>query len=209
LRATQARETRRRIVDSARTLFLEQGYARTTVAAVAREAAVSTDTVFAVFGTKLGVLKAVLDTTVGGDDRAVPFLQREGPQAMRAEPDQRRQLELFAAGIATQLERVAPVDQMLRGAAAVDAEAAALREDLQQRQRRRAMRTVVGWLAANGPLREGLSEPEATSVVWTLTSPEVYQMLRGDSRWSRRRYERWLRETLESALLPVRPGAAE
>ena len=202
LREAQARETRRRILDSARALFLEQGFPATTIAAVARRAQVSADTVYSVFGSKANLLKEVLDVVIGGDDEDVPLLERDRPQAVRAEPDQRCQLGMFAADITTQLERVRPLDDILRSAAAVDPAAAELRADLQLRQRRAAMRTVVAWVGAHGPLREGLTDEEAAAVVWTLTSPEVHAMLRDTWGWSRERFERWLRETLVAGLLP-------
>lgn len=202
LREAQARETRRRILDSARALFLEQGFPATTIAAVARRAQVSADTVYSVFGSKANLLKEVLDVVIGGDDADVPLLERDRPQAVRAEPDQRCQLGMFAADITTQLERVRPLDDILRSAAAVDPGAAELRADLQLRQRRAAMRTVVAWVGAHGPLREGLTDEEAAAVVWTLTSPEVHAMLRDTWGWSRERFERWLRETLIASLLP-------
>ena len=202
LRAAQAQETRRRVMAAARELFLEQGYPATTVAAVARRADVSADTIYSRFGTKVALLKEVLDLAVGGDDRDVPLLERSDPQAMRAEHDQRRQLAMFAAGMTAQLERIRPLDDVLRSAAAVDPAAAELRDDLQLRQRRAAMRTIVSWVAANGPLRELLTEDDAAAMVWTLTSPEVHGMLRDASGWTRKRYEQWLRETLTSSLLP-------
>jgi AcrR family transcriptional regulator len=205
LREAQARETRRRVVSAARDLFLDRGYAATTIAAVARGAEVSADTVYSTFGSKIAVLKAVLDVAVGGDDTDVAILDRPDPQAMRAEPDQRRQVAMFAAGMTAQLERIRPLDDILRGAAAVEPVAADLRTDLQERQRRAAMATVVSWIAAHGPLRDGLSEEEATAVVWTLTSPEVHRMLRETSGWSAQRYEQWLRETLTDGLLPSGP----
>ena len=99
LRESQARETRRRVIDSARDLFLEQGYPATTIAAVARRAGVSADTIYSTFGSKGALLKEVLDVVIGGDDAPSPLLDRADPQAMRAEPDQRRQLAMFAAGI--------------------------------------------------------------------------------------------------------------
>jgi hypothetical protein len=144
----------------------------------------------------------VLDVVVAGDDEDVAVLQRADPQATRAEPDQRRQLAMFAAGLTGQLERIRPMDDVLRSAAAVDPAAAELRADLQLRQRRTAMAAVVSWVAAHGPLRDGLTEEEATAVTWTLTSPEVHQMLRDTWGWPRERYEQWLRETLVSSLLP-------
>lgn len=187
---------------AAHELFLERGFPATTVAAVARRAQVSPDTVYSTFGSKSALLKEVLDVVVGGDDEDVALLDRAGPQAMRAEPDQRTQLAMFAAGVTAQLERVRPVDDILRSAAAVDPVAAELRADVQLRQRRAAMRTIVSWIAEHGPLRNGTSQEEAAAIVWTLTSPEVHVMLRDSSGWSPERYEQWIRETLISSLLP-------
>lgn len=201
LRQTQARETRRRVIASARELFLEQGYPATTIASVARRANVSPDTVYGTFGSKGALLKEVLDVVIGGDDEDVALLDRAGPQAVRDEPDQRRQVAMFAEGITEQLERFRPMDDILRSAAAVDAVAADLRADLQLRQRREAMRTVVGWIAAHGPLRQGLSQEEAAAVVWTLTSSEVHLMLRDAWGWPRERFQEWLRDTLTTSLL--------
>jgi AcrR family transcriptional regulator len=200
LRAAQAQDTRRRVLTAARELFVAQGYPATTIAAVARRAEVSPDTVYSAFGSKTALLKGVLDVVVAGDDEDVAVLDRADPQAMRAEPDQRIQLAMFAAGMTGQLERLRPMDDVLRSAAAVDAAAAELRADLQLRQRRSAIATVVSWVAAHGPLR--LPEEEATAITWTLTSPEVHQMLRDTWEWPRERYEQWLRETLTSSLLP-------
>ena len=208
LRAAQARETRRRVIDSARALFVEKGYAATTIAAVARQAGVSADTVYSGFGTKIALLRDVLAAVVGGDDEDVAFLDREAPQAMRAETDQRRQLAMFARGMTEQLERIRPLDDVLRGAAAVDESAAELRADTQRRQRLPAMKTVARWVADRGALRTGLTVDDAGSIVWTLTSPEVHQMLRDDCGWSPERYEEWLRDTLVDSLLPPRPRRA-
>ena len=112
LRESQARETRRRVIDSARALFLEQGYPATTIAAVARRARVSADTIYSTFGSKGALLKEVLDVVIRGDDAPSPLLDQADPQAMRAEPDQRRRLAMFAAGITQQLERIRPMDDI-------------------------------------------------------------------------------------------------
>ncbi|TQN42288.1 TetR family transcriptional regulator [Blastococcus colisei] len=202
LRAERARRTRRRVVAAAIDLFLARGYAGTTLAAVASEAEVSVDTVFHLFGSKRRLLQAALDTVVGGDDADVPLLDRPDPQAMRAETDQRQQVAAFAHGILGQLERIAPVDDMLRSAAAVDADVGALRDDLHLRQRRQAMTTVAGWIASNGPLRDAMPVDEAAAVLWALTSPELHHMFRVHCDWPPDRYERWLRTTLEDSLLP-------
>ena len=209
LRVAQARETRRRVLDAAVSLFLKNGYPRTTIAAVAAASNVAADTVLHLFGSKRGLLKEVMDTVIGGDDAELSLLDRVDPQEMRRETDQRRQIVMFAAGITAQLERIRPMDDILRSAAAVDEDVAALREDLQLEQRRAAMRAVAGWIAANGPLRsQGDAESEseaieaAAAILWTMTSPEVHQMLREHWAWTPAAYEDWLRTTLESSLLP-------
>lgn len=171
------------------------------MASVATRAAVSPDTVYKRFGSKIALLKNVLDVVVGGDDEEVALLERADPEMMRTEPDQRRQVALFAHGVANQLDRLAPIDAILRSAAAVDAEAAALRDDIQLRQRREAMRTVVGWIAAHGDLRDGLSQEEAAARVWTLTSPEVHSMFREVWGWPSDQYAAWLDATLAANLL--------
>jgi AcrR family transcriptional regulator len=201
LRAEQAAATRTRILESARTLFVEQGYPATTLTQVADAAGVAADTVLHVFGSKKGLLTAVLDVTIAGDEDDVPVLDREGPQAMRRETDQRRQIAMLARGITEQLERIRPVDDILRSAATVDPEARLLRDDLQLRQRRQAMAQVVSWIAANGHLEDNMSVGEATDIVWAMTSPEVHQLLRDRCGWDADHYQAWLHHTLESALL--------
>lgn len=203
LRAEQARRTRYEVIKAAQALFIEHGYGPTTIEAIGMAAGVAADTVYHLFKTKRGLLKEVMDVSVGGDAREVAVLDREDPQAMRAETDQRKQVVMFAAGMSSQLERVRPLDDILRSAAAVDPAIARLREDLQLRQRRTGMTTVASWIAARGPLRAGLTVDEAAAIIWTSTSPEVHKMLRVDWDWSPQRYEAWLRDTLLYALLPA------
>lgn len=201
LRTEQARQTRLRILDAAQSLFTSRGYGAATVDGIASEAGVASDTVYATFGSKRGILHSLMDIRVGGDDRDVAVIDREEPQGVRTERDQERQLERFARDIAPIIERARPVDDIMRGAAAVDLEVAALRTDLQE-QRHANMRMLVGWVAANGPLREGLDEEDATTIVWTLTSPEVHRLLRAERGWTAERYLAWLEATLKATLLP-------
>jgi AcrR family transcriptional regulator len=204
LRAEQAAATRSRIVDSAGALFMEQGYPSTTLTQVAEAAGVAADTVLHIFGSKKGLLKAVLDVVVGGDEAQVPVLDRPGPQAMRSETDQRRQVAMLASGIAEQAERIQPIDDILRSAAIVDTEARALRDDLQLRQRRQAMAQVVSWIAANGDLKNKMAVESAADIVWAMTSPEVHHLLRDQCGWDAERYQAWLHDTLECAILAHR-----
>jgi AcrR family transcriptional regulator len=201
LRVLQAGQTRTRVLDAARVLFAEQGYPRTSVDAIATAAGVSPDTVYAAFGSKREVLKQLMDRAVAGDDEAMPILGQAGPQSVLREPDQRRMLARFADGVTDIIEAARPIDDILRSAAAVDVEVAALRDDVQLRQRRAAMGAVARALAAKGPLRDGISATDAATIIWALTSPEVHRLLRDQSGWSRRRYARWLGETLTRTLL--------
>ena len=200
-RQARARQTRQRIVTAARDLFLEHGYPMTTLAGIAQRAGVAEDTVYKSFGNKPQLLQEVLDVVVAGDDEPVAILDRTAPQAMRAEPDQHRQIAMLADGVAAQLERIGPIDRVLRAAAAVDSEAARLRADQQLRQRRTAMDSMVSWIAAHGPLRKDLNEADAATILWTLASPEVHDLLRYQSGWTLDHYQRWLTTTLSDALL--------
>jgi len=202
LRAEQARQTRRRILDAAQRLFLDLGYPATSVEAIAAAAKVSPDTVYTTFGSKRNLVKQLMDVVVGGDDSDLKVLDRREPQSVRQERDQRVQLAAFAAGISVRIEAARPLDDVLRGAAEVDAEVRALRDDIQLRQRRAAMSTVAEWLAANGPLRDGIAVSDAASMLWTLTSPEVHRLLRDECGWSHERFVLWLEDTLVRTLLP-------
>jgi AcrR family transcriptional regulator len=201
LRREQASQTRARILDAAQVLFSTRGYGATTVEAIASEAAVATDTVYATFRNKAGVLHRLLDVRVGGDDSPVQLIDREGPQNARAEPTQQGQIDLFAPDVAQILERMRPVDEIMRGAAAIDPEIAELRARM-QRFRYDNLRLFVAWLAAKGPLRGGISEEEAAAIVWTLASPEVHGLLRDARGWSQERYVDWLADSLTRILLP-------
>jgi AcrR family transcriptional regulator len=203
LRREQARQTRQRILDAAEKLFTERGYGAATMDGIASTAGVATDTVYATYGSKRGILHGLMDVRVGGDDRDIGVIDREGPQAVRAERDQIQQLERFAQDIAQIIERARPVDDIMRSAAAVDVEVAALRTGLQE-QRHANMRLFVGWVAENGPLRDGLGEEEAAAIVWTLTSPEVHRLLRVERGWTAELYAAWLGDTLKGTILPPR-----
>jgi AcrR family transcriptional regulator len=201
LRKQQAGQTRMRILDAAQALFAERGYAASTVETLAAAAGVAVDTVYATFGSKRGVLQALLDVRVGGDEARIDLLDRPGPQAVRRETDPQEQLAAFAADISAIIERARPVDDIIRGAAAVDADVAALRIRAQE-SRYVNMRRLISWLTANGPLRGGLTEDDAAAIVWAMTSPEVHGLLRVARGWSAERYRNWLRESLTRILLP-------
>ncbi len=201
VRREQARETRRRILAAARDLFVERGYVATTIADIGGAAGVATQTVYASLRTKRQILKEVMDVAIGGDDRPVGMLDREGPQRLREMKDQRAQLATLASGIAGVLDRAGPMFDVMRAAGSADPEIA-ISYDALQRERRANMGRIVGWIAANGPLKPGLTEDEAADIVWTMTSADVHRMLRRERGWSQERYAAWLATCLIDALLP-------
>jgi AcrR family transcriptional regulator len=199
-RQAQARETRRQIVEAARRLFAEYGYAGATIEAIAREAGVAPETVFATFGNKRTILAALIDIAVGGDEQPIPLLQRPGPQTVLQEHDPARQLQLFAEDISAILERVAPVFAIMRVAAKTEPDIAELLKN-SLAQRLRNMAAFVQSVSAHSSLRDGLDERQAAEIVWTMTSPEVFSLLTVDRGWSRERYAHWLGDTLARLLL--------
>ena len=199
-RKAQARETRQHIVEAARKLFAENGYSGATIESIAQEAGVAKETIFATFGNKRNILASLVDVSVGGDDQPIPLLQRPGPQSVLQEPDPAQQLHRFAEDISGILERVAPVFEILRMAAKTEPDINELLKNLLE-ERLKNMAIFVQHVAARTPLREGLDEAQAAEIVWTLTSPEVFQLLTKDRGWVRERYVEWLGETLMRVLL--------
>jgi AcrR family transcriptional regulator len=202
-RQAQAAETRRQIIAAAGKLFAELGYMGTTIEDIAREAGSAVQTVYATFGSKRAILTRLVELSVGGDEAAVHVLERPGPQAVRSEPDQQRQLRLFAHGIGEIMARMSPIFEIMRTAAKTEPEIADLLRQLLE-ERLQNLIQFVGWVAANGPLRDDLDVEAAGETVWLLTSAEVYHLLTVDRGWPRDRYEQWLGDTLIMLLLPAR-----
>ena len=200
VRQEQAQRTRLRILDAAHRLFSEYGYAATTIERIAAEAGVAIDTVYAVFRSKRAVLSGLMARQVGGDDQPIAMLDRPEAQSVRREPNQRRQLARFVAGVTDAIERSGPVDDIMRSAAAIDPEISTLRRSIQE-ERFRNMTTLVRWLRANGALRHERNVDHAAAIVWTLTSPEVHHLFRVDRGWSPERFRDWLGDTLARTLL--------
>jgi AcrR family transcriptional regulator len=197
----RSRATRRRIREAAARLFVEHGYLATTIEAIAAEAGVAVQTVYFVFGSKRALLAEVLDVAIVGDDAPVPVLERPWVDEARAEEDPRRVVLLIVQHGAQIIRRLAPIKEMVRGAAASDPEIAALLE--QDKERRLATQTeFVRLLADGGALAPGLTVARAADVVFALFSHEVYQLLVVDRGWSPAAWERWLADSLAAQLLP-------
>ena len=200
-RARRAAQTRLRIIEAAARLFAERGYSGTTIEAVAAEADVAVETVYARFKNKRNLLAAYLDVAIVGDAAAVPLLDRDEVQQVRQTRDQRDQLRRLAHLGRTIFERTATAHAVLRSAAAVDPEAAAIADEDDLR-RRTTIRAYIDIVADAGPLRDGLSKEEAADTFSVLASPEGYLRLTTSRGWTPTRYERWLAANLTLLLLP-------
>lgn len=202
LRRDQAARTRRVVLDAARSLFLDQGYAATTIRDIATRAGVSAETIYAVFGSKRELLRSILDVAIAGDDAPVPILDRPWVAQLRATPRIRARLRILAREGARILERRAPIDTLLRSAADADPAIARLRaETVAQRVagQRALLRLVIAGEATR--LRPGMTEQRATDVLIAIGSPETWQTLVGDCGWTADAFAVWYAETLERLLL--------
>jgi AcrR family transcriptional regulator len=202
--AEQARTrlARAAVVGAARTLFLERGYGATTIEAISAEADVPAATVYRLFASKLGILKALLDVSIAGDHEAVPVAQRPQVGEIAGADDPRRQLQGFVAFASDINDRVAPIYRILVSAAGTDPDAAALLDGLTQ-QRQQGQRMIARSLARAGALRSGMRERDAADIVHALLSPEIYRLTVVDRGWSGERYRTWLTQLLIDQLLPT------
>lgn len=199
-RREQARATRRAVLEAARELFVERGYAPTTIDGIAARAEVSPETIYATFRNKRALLSRLIDVSMAGDDAPVPVLERGWVREMRDEPDPRRRLRILARNGRLILERTAPIYEVLRGAAAADPEIASLWE-LNKAQRFAGQRELLHILTASNPLRDALTAKTAADILFAIGSPETYRLLVVDRGWSADRFERWYSDTLARLLL--------
>jgi AcrR family transcriptional regulator len=200
-RQARTRLTRAAVVEAARVLFLDGGYAATTIEAISDLSDTPPATVYRLFSSKLGILRALLDVSAVGDDEAVAMGDRPRVRTLLEDPDPRNQVLGFAGLARDVMSRLAPVHRILASAAGSDPEAAALLVE-HTRQRERGQARIARSLARADALRPELREREAADIIHALMSPEVYLMLVSDRRWSPERYEAWLGWTLIAQLLP-------
>jgi AcrR family transcriptional regulator len=203
-RRAQAAATRRDIVEAAQRLFEQQGYAATTMAAIAAEAGVALKTVYLAFETKSGVLRALWNLLLRGDQGEVPVADQSWYREVLAEPDPHRQLRLNARNSRAVKTRIAGVLKVIRNAAPVDRDIEALWQRIQT-DFHANQRVIVERLAERKALRRGLGVDRATDILWTLNHPDVWQLLVAERGWAPEQYERWFGDTACSQLLGARP----
>ena len=199
-RQEQARRTYLAILDAAGRLFVERGYAATTMSAVAEAAGVVLDTVYAAVGPKPVLFRLLVETAISGTEAPVPALERDYVRAVRAEPNPARKLAIYAQAVVRIQQRLAPLVQVLQQAAAGDAELRALWQEISER-RAANMRLLAAELAATKTLRPELTVEEAADVLWSMNSPEFYLLLVGQRGWDPDRYRQWLADAWQRLLL--------
>jgi AcrR family transcriptional regulator len=204
-RAAQAEQTRARVVDAARALFVERGYVATTLEVVAEQSDVSLPTVYRLFRSKRGILDAILETSgIGGDD-PTPFFELPQVRRVLDEPDARVMLEHAAVLAARILAHEAPMQEVLQSAARLDPDASdALTMHMRQRFEGLPAR-IARALAERGALRPGVDEGEALDILYTLMSPDTYRVFTVERGWTRDRFARWAGSALPAMLLAARP----
>lgn len=196
IRERQANQTRTNILDATQRLFLERGYAKTTVEAIAQEAGVAKQTVYAVFRSKNGIVAELLDRAVF-TERVFELHDRSLETANIHEA-----LKLTAQLVLQVHESQSPVFDLLRGAGMLDPQLARVQNDLRCVNRDR-QENHVRFLLRGRRLKEGIDMGMALDVFWCLTSRDLYRMLVQERGWSGETYANWLYEMLANSLLHV------
>jgi AcrR family transcriptional regulator len=192
LRDEQAELTRRRITEAARALFGSRGYGATTLQAVAAEAGVAVQTVYAIYGSKAGLLRALRAAVMVQPDAEA--LYRE---ALAAEPAARK-LDLFARSIRRRWEFGCDVVRVHLEAASADP---SVRAEVEEVLARRGNGIDVLAAALDGAPGAHLGRAATAAVIDALTLPEVYWQLTAVRGWTPDDYEAWLSRSLVAALL--------
>jgi AcrR family transcriptional regulator len=197
LRAEQASRTRRMVIDAAATCFLRDGYAATTMKAIAAEAGVSLQTVFAQ-GSKAALLLAVVDRGVAGDDGDEALVEREPIRAFLAARGKAEKLAAMRVLVLRFLPSSEAPLRVFRDAAAVDPELATAWAEYERRRYSDAL-VMIGSMAHL--LRAGLTVERATDIYWATLSIETAHNLRHARGWSLDEYADWVVDTTDRLLL--------
>jgi AcrR family transcriptional regulator len=199
-RREQAAATRRHILAAAQRLFEQDGYAATSMAAIAREADISLKTVYLAFETKSGLLHSLWNVRLRGDEDDIPVGERPWFRAVLEEQDPERQLRLNVRNGKEVRARIGPLLEVIRDAAAQDPEIDALWGRIQS-EFYDNQRSVIAALHGKHALKPELDVAHATDILWTLNHPSTYRLLVTDRGWTPDEHEEWLAGLLCSTLL--------
>jgi AcrR family transcriptional regulator len=197
-RSSQASDTRAAVLSAARDLFIRVGWQKATIAAIARQADVSVETIYAGFGSKVALLEQVVVASVRGLQPGTALMDQAGPRAALEAPDQSSQIALFASDIAEILRSVAPLMAVVRAAAESQPELKELYVGL-HRGRTRNLAMFVDSMLRHGPLRT--DRDTAIASIDRLSSPELFLVVTNVEELSPAQYATWLARTLKALLL--------
>lgn len=196
-----AEASRRDVLEAAQRLFLQRGYAGTTIPAIAAEAGVAVQTIYNTVGGKRAVIGGVVELAVRGPDYPARVSDSLG-ERLRAEPDGQRLIELFAEWLVAVHARTSPIMAVIGEAAALEPEVAELERTLAD-ARLAGYREVAVELDRRGGLPRATSVDAAAATIWSLGHPQTYRFLRTRG-WDDDAYRRWLVDALAGAVGPGR-----
>jgi TetR/AcrR family transcriptional regulator, regulator of cefoperazone and chloramphenicol sensitivity len=199
-RRASAQQTRVRIAQSGRALFAQLGYGATSIEAIAKHAGVAVPTFYATYGSKRGLLFALLDAA---DAQANVVALQDSVRGAAADPG--RQLSLMVSFNRRLYQQSADLIEVARSAGSTEPDLAALWVEGEQRRLRGVAPVVHSWAVA-GALRKPLSERDALDILWSMMGPDNYRLFVSERGWSPEKYEKWLTATLRRLLLREAPS---
>lgn len=200
-RHRRAVATRTAVLDAARDLFTSCGYDQASMSEIASRAGVSVDTVYASVGRKPQLLLAVHDMILGSSDEPLPAGERDYVRRIRDANTAEAKIRVYADALADLLPLTAPLDLALRDAR--NPQCRELRASISSR-RRANMRLFVAELRMTGRLRPDLTDEHAADLVWSMNSPEYFQLL-ADAGYTPGQYADLVADTWTCTLLARTP----
>jgi len=192
--------TRRAVLEAAKKLFIADGYGATTIQAIADEANVAVQTVYAVFGNKRSILAELVDVSIAGDDAEIVVNAREWMRPVWEARTAAERLQGYAAAVRRIMHGAGDVFVVVAAAATIDPEVVELADTTEQR-RRAGADAVIAAVRSVGKLRPGLTPQHATDVLSLLNSPVVFAHLVRRAGWSLDQYQAWLADAMVNELL--------
>ena len=203
-RREQAEATRAQILRAAQPLFEERGYSATTMQAIAAAAGVALKTLYLAFDSKSGLLRALWNALLRGDQDDVAVDARRWYQEVLEEPDPARKLRLNARNARAVKSRAGTLLGVIRSGAPGDPDVGALWERIQT-EFYDNQRKVVETLDELGALAPGLGVDRATDILWALNHPDMWLLLAGERGWPPAEFEQWFGDITIAQLLGRAP----
>lgn len=198
-RQETARRNRQAVLDIAERRFLSDGYATTTVVAIAEEAGVSAELIYKAYGGKGGLVKAIYERRLAGTGPVPAYQRSDQMREQHTDPTQiMREWGLLTAEVAATLT---PIRLLLRAAATTDLDMATLLQQTED-QRLQRMRHHAQFLAQRGYLRPDITLADATDILWACSSTELYELLVLQRHWPLPRFAQFITDFMTTGLLP-------